>query len=51
MVLVDEYSIYQRVAIVRSVSANSLIQELDKVLATFVYPEVIKSDNEQKNRK
>ena len=45
MVLVDEYSRYNMVAIVLSVSVNSPIPELDKVLAMFLYPEVIKSDN------
>lgn len=45
MVLVDEYSRYPVVEIVRSVSANNVIPVLDKVLTTFGYPEVIKSDN------
>ena len=45
MVLVDEYSRYLIVEIVRSVLANTVIPVLDKVLATFGYPEVIKSDN------
>ena len=45
MVLVDEYSRYLIIEIVRSVSANTVILVLNKVLTTFMYPEVIKSDN------
>ena len=45
MVLVDEYSRFPIVEIFRSVSANTVIPVLDKHLATFGYPDVIKSDN------
>ena len=45
MVLVDVYSRFPIVEIIRSVSANTVIPVLDKHLATFGYPDVIKSDN------
>ena len=45
MVLVDEYSRYLIVEIIRSVSANTVIPVLDKILAMFGILEVIKSDN------
>ena len=45
MMLVDEYSRFPIVEIIRSVSANTVIPVLDKHLATFGYPDVIKSDN------
>ena len=45
MVLVDEYSRFPIVEIIRSVSANTVIPVLDKHLATFGYPDVIESDN------
>ena len=45
MVLVDEYSRFPIVEIIRSVSSNTVIPLLDKHLATFGYPDVIKSDN------
>ena len=45
MVLGDEYSTYPILEIVLSVSANTAIQVLDKMLPMFGYPEVIKSDN------
>ena len=45
MVLVDEYSRFPIVEIIRSVSANTVIPVLNKHLATFGYPGVIKSDN------
>ena len=45
MVLVDEYSRFPIVEIIRSVSANRVIPVLDKHLATFGYHYVIKSDN------
>ena len=41
MVLVDEYSRYPIVEIVRSVSANIVISVLGKVLAKCLYPEVV----------
>lgn len=45
IVIVDEYSRYPVIEIVKSVSANTVIPVLDKVLSTFGYPKVIKSDN------
>ena len=45
MVLVDEYSRFPIVEIIRSVSANTVIPVLDKHLATFGYPDVINSDD------
>ena len=44
-VMVDEYSRYPIVEIVKSVSARSTIPVLDKVISTFGIPRVIKSDN------
>ena len=44
-VIVDEYSRYPVVEIVKSVSANTVIPVLDKVIATFGLPKVMKSDN------
>ncbi|XP_033749316.1 uncharacterized protein K02A2.6-like [Pecten maximus] len=44
-VMVDEYSRYPVVEIVRSVSANATIPVLDKVLSMFGCPKIIKSDN------
>ena len=41
MVLVDEYSRYLIVQIIRSVSANTVIPVLDKILTMFGIPEVI----------
>ena len=45
MVIVDEYSRYPIVEIVRSVSTSATIPVLDKVLSTFSFPSVIKTDN------
>ena len=45
MVLVDEYSRFPLVEIIRTASASTVIPVLDKHLATFGYPGVIKSDN------
>ena len=44
-VIIDEYSIYPVVEIVRSTSANTVIPEFDKVMSTFGIPGVLKSDN------
>ena len=44
-VITDEYSRYPIVEIVRSVSANTVIPVLDKVLSEFGYPQTIKTDN------
>ncbi len=45
LVLIDEYSRYPVVKIVRSTSAEATIAALDDVFAVFSYPEVIKTDN------
>ena len=45
MVMIDEYSRYPVVEIVKSVSANSNIPVIDKVLSVFGVPVVIKADN------
>lgn len=45
MVLIDEFSRYPVVEIVRSVSASVVIPVLDKVLSVFGFPTVLKSDN------
>ncbi|XP_048767688.2 uncharacterized protein K02A2.6-like [Ostrea edulis] len=44
-VMVDEYSRYPIVEIVKSVSARSTIPVLDKVISTFELPKTVKSDN------
>ena len=44
-VIVDEYSRYPVVEIIKSVSAKSTIPVLDKVLSMFGIPRVVKSDN------
>ena len=43
--MVDEYSRYPIVEIVKSVSARSTIPILDKVISTFGLPRIVKSDN------
>ena len=43
--MVDEYSRYPIVEIVKSVSAKSTIPILDKVISTFGLPRIVKSDN------
>lgn len=45
LVIVDEYSRYPIVEIIKSVSANTVIPILDKVIAQFSVPRVIKTDN------
>ena len=45
MVLVDEYSRDPIAEIIRSVSTNTVIPVLDKILAMFGIPQVINSDN------
>ncbi|XP_052780716.1 uncharacterized protein K02A2.6-like [Mya arenaria] len=45
LVIVDEYSRYPIVEIVKSVSANTVIPVLDKIIAMFGVPTVIKTDN------
>ena len=44
-VIIDEYSRYPVVEIVRSVSANATIPVLDKVISMFGIPKIIKTDN------
>ena len=44
-VMVDEYSRYPIVKIVKSVSARSTISIPDKVISTFELPRIVKSDN------
>ena len=44
-VIADEYSRYPIVERVRSVSVNTVIPVLDKVLSEFGYPQTIKTDN------
>lgn len=45
LVLIDEYSRYPIVEIVRSTSANTVIPVLDKIVSMFAIPKVIKTDN------
>jgi transposase InsO family protein len=45
MVLIDEYSRYPVIEILRSTSASTVIPILDKVLSTLGIPKVIKTDN------
>ena len=44
-VVIDEYSCYPEVEIVRSTSANTVIPKLDRILSTHGIPAEIKSDN------
>ena len=44
-VVIDEYSRYPEVEIVRSTSANTVIPKLDRILSTHGIPAEIKSDN------
>ena len=44
-VIIDEYSRFPVVEVVRSTSASTVIPVLDKVLSLFGIPDVIKSDN------
>ncbi|CAB4008646.1 hypothetical protein BSL78_21779 [Paramuricea clavata] len=44
-VVIDEYSRYPEVEIVRSTSANTVIPKLDRILSTHGIPREIKSDN------
>ena len=45
LVITDEYSRYPVCEIVRDTSVKSIIPIVDKVFATFSYPEVLKTDN------
>lgn len=45
LVIVDEYSRYPIAEIIRSTSADCVIPVVDKIMAMFGYPEVIKTDN------
>jgi hypothetical protein len=44
-VIIDEYSRYPVVEIIKSVSAHAVIPVLDKVLSCFMTPKTIKTDN------
>lgn len=45
LVIIDEYSRFPVVEIIKSTSAKTVIPVLDKVFSTFGIPEVIKTDN------
>ena len=45
LVVIDRYSRFPEVEIVRSTKASTVIQKLDKIFATHGLPTVIKSDN------
>ena len=47
LVIIDAYSRFPEVEIVRSTSANSTIPKLDKVFSTHGIPQVLRSDNGQ----
>ena len=45
LVIIDEFSRYPVVEIVRSTSADCIIPVVDRVFANFSYPSVVKTDN------
>ena len=45
LVMIDEYSRFPVVEVLRSTAAETVIPVVDKVFCTYGYPEVIKSDN------
>ena len=45
MVVIDDYSRFPEIEIVRSISADTIIPRLDSVFATHGIPDVVKSDN------
>ena len=45
LVMVDEYSRFPIVEIIRSTSSNTVIPVLDKIFSVFGYPKVVKTDN------
>ena len=45
LVMIDEYSRFPVVEVVRSNSAETVIPVVDKVFSTYGYPELVKSDN------
>ena len=45
LVIIDDYSRFPVVELVRSTSANTVIPVLDKVLSTFGTPDILKSEN------
>ena len=45
LVIIDEYSRYPVVEIIRSTSANTVIPVFDKVFSMFGIPRVVKTDN------
>ena len=45
LVIIDEYSRFPIVRIVKSTSANTIIPVIDDIFATFGIPDILKSDN------
>ncbi|XP_060569033.1 uncharacterized protein K02A2.6-like [Ruditapes philippinarum] len=45
LVVIDEYSSYPIVEIIKNISANTVIPVFDKIVSMFAIPEVIKTDN------
>ena len=45
LVMIDEYSRFHVVGVVRSTSAETVIPVVDKVFSTYGYQELVKSDN------
>ena len=45
LVVIDEYSRFPVVELVKSTSARSVIPVLDKIFATHGFPETLKTDN------
>ena len=45
MLVIDDYTRYPVVEMIKSVSANTVIPRLDKILSEFGIPDVLKSDN------
>lgn len=43
--VIDEFTIYPVVEIMKSTSANATIPVLDKVISMFGIPKVVKTDN------
>ena len=45
MVVIDEYSRFPMVEIIRSLTAETVVKAMDKIFCAYGYPETIKSDN------
>ena len=45
MVIIDEYSRYPEIEILKPTSSKTVIPKIDKILASFGIPKVLKSDN------